>query len=90
MVSRIALVNTVLLVLVLVFAGKVIESLLYFLDGKVARSSRDMFDEYVTFPSISICMGEGDPSSKGFEDFGTRPMNTTLDEFEFVRHFKNG
>ena len=82
--------NTVLLVLVLVFAGKVLESLLYFMDGKVARSSRDMFDEYITFPSISICMGEGDSSIKGFEDLGTRPMNTTLDEFSFVRHFMNG
>ena len=90
MVSRRALVNIVLFVLVMVFSGKVLESLIYFMDGKVARSSRDMFDDYVTFPSISICMGEGDPSSKGFADLGTRPMNTTLDEFSFVRHFMNG
>ena len=83
--------TTVLAILVLAFVGKVTQSLFHFMDGKVARSTGDMFDEYVEFPTISICMGEeGDSSSAGFKDLGTRPMNTTLDEFQFVRHFLNG
>ena len=87
MTSR-ALVNTVLLVLLLVFGGIVTQSLFHFMDGKVARSTKDMFDRYVKFPTISICIGGGD--GIGFDDMGLRPMNDTLDYFGFTRHFMNG
>ena len=63
--------TTVLAILVLAFVGKVTQSLFHFMDGKVARSTGDMFDEYVEFPTISICMGEeGDSSSAGFKRLG--------------------
>ena len=90
MTSR-ALVNTVLLVLLLVFAGIITQSLFHFMDGKVARSTRDMFDRYVKFPTISVCIGISSTKSLiGFEDMGLRSMNDTLDYFKFIRHFKNG
>ena len=57
----------------------------------MARSTKDMFEQYVKFPTVSICIGS--PYSEaiiGFEDTGARPMNTTLDTFQFVRHLKNG
>ena len=84
-------VHTVLLGLSVLFAGKAIQSLIEYRDGKVARSTQDMFDHYVTFPTISICI-DSDTSKDpvGFEDTGKRPMNESLVYLRFFRHFKNG
>ena len=83
-------IHSVLLGLSLFFAGKTIQSLNEYRAGKVARSTRDMFDHYVTFPTISICLDSPAPDIVGFENTGTRPMNESFVELRFFRHFKNG
>ena len=82
---------SVLLGLTLFFAGKTIQSLIEYRAGKVARSTQDMFDHYITFPTISICL-DSDTSGDivGFEDTGSRPMNESFVELRYYRHFKNG
>ena len=85
------LVYAVTLVLLVAFGVKVTQCVLEFMEGKVARSTKDMFEQYVKFPTVSICLGiDSHKAIIGFEDLGTRPMNATLDTFKFVRHLKNG
>ena len=85
------IVHAVTLVLLVVFGIKVTQCVLEFIEGNVARSTKDMFEQYIKFPTISICMGiDSSKAIIGFDDLGTRPMNATLDTFEFVRHLKNG
>ena len=84
-------VHTVLLGLSVLFAGKAIQSLIEYRDGKVARSTQDMFDDYITFPTISICLeSKASRDLFQFEDMETRPLNESLVELKFFRHFKNG
>ena len=84
------LINVVLACLQITFVVKVTQSVLNYLDAKVARSTKDMFDKYVKFPTIDVCMGidHGDLAT-GFEHMGTRPINETLYSFEFVQHKSN-
>ena len=85
------LVHAVTLALMIAFSVKVTQCMLEFMEGKVARSTKDMFEQYIKFPTVSICMGiDSSKAIIGFDDLGTRPMNATLDTFEFVRHLKNG
>ena len=84
------LTNVVLACLQIFFAVKVTQSVLDYLDAKVARSTKDMFDKYVKFPTIDVCMGidHGDLAT-GFEDMGSRPINETVKSFQFVQHTSN-
>ena len=85
------LVHTVLLGLAIFFATVTIQSLIAYRAGKVARSTRDMFNPYIKFPAISLCLGtSSDEDIVGFEDMGTRPVNNSFVSLQFVRHFKNG
>ena len=84
-------VHIVMLALFIIFGVKVTQSVIEYMEGKVARSTKDMFEQYVKFPTISICIGIDDSEEViGFEDLGTRPVNATLKEFQFARHMKNG
>ena len=85
------LVHTVLLGLTIFFAYETLPSLTEFRAGKVARSTRDMFNNYIKFPTISLCLGESsDADNVGFDDMGTSPVNNSFVSLQFVRHFKNG
>ena len=85
------IVHAVTLVLLVAFGVKVTQCVILFMEGKVARSTEGMFEQYVKFPTVRICIGISSPKAIiGFEDTGARPMNTTLEEFEFVRHLENG
>ena len=85
------LLHTVLFGLTLTFVGKTIQSIIEYKAGKVSRSTQDIFDHYITFPTISVCLGSDSTRTiVGFNDTETRSINDSLDEFRFVRHFKNG
>ena len=85
------IVRTAMVALLIGFSVKVTQSVLKYMDGKVARSTSNIFERYVKFPTISICVGiDSAKATVGFEDTGTRPLNATLDELEFVRHLENG
>ena len=84
-------VRTAMVVLLIGFGIKAMQSVLQYMDGKVARSTSDIFERYVKFPTISICVGiDSARATIGFGDTGARPINATLDELQFVRHLKNG
>ena len=67
------LVHAVMLVLLTAFGVKVTQCVLEFTDGKVARSTKDFFDQFVKFPTVGVCVGTGDAESLvGFGDMGAR------------------
>ena len=85
------IVHTALVALLIGFGVKVTQSILKHMDGKVARSTSNIFERYVKFPTIGICVGiDSTRATVGFEDTGARPLNATLDELQFVRHLENG
>ena len=84
-------VHTALAALLIGFGVKVAQSFLQYMEGRMARSTSGIFERHVQFPSISICVGiDSARATIGFEDTGARPINATLDEFQFVRHLNNG
>ena len=83
------LVYAIFLVLFLIFASEVIQSFKRWREGKLGLAITEVQSEYVKFPSISICIDEdAEKEELGFKQI--RPLNETLRDVDFVRHFNNG
>ena len=82
-------VNAVFLVLALIFANEVIHAFLRFSEGKLGISTKEMKSKYVKFPSVTICLDlDTKKDNIGFKDMA--PINETLRDLDFVRHYSNG
>ena len=76
-------------IFLLIFGYEVIVSVVKWYEGKVAISLKELKSKYVQFPSISICLDQDVKKQKlGFKK--VRPLNETLRDLTYVRHFNNG
>ena len=83
------LVNAVFLVLALIFANEVINAFMRYSEGKLGISTKEMKSKYVKFPSVTICLDlDTKKENNGFKDMA--PINETMRELDFVRHYRNG
>ena len=83
------LLYVVFLVLSAVFIREVIVSVMRWLEGHVGISVKEVQSQYVKYPSISVCLDQDkDKEELGFKEF--RPLNDTLRDLDYVRHFSNG
>ena len=83
------LVYTIFLVLSLVFVREVVVSVMKWLEGAVGISVKEVQSQYVKYPSISVCLDQDKNQEElGFKQF--RPLNDTLRDLDFVKHFNNG
>ena len=83
------LVHGVFLVLALIFLNEVTHAFVRYREGKVGISTKEMKSKYVKFPSVTICL-DLDTRKKaiGFKEI--RPINETLQDIDFARHYSNG
>ena len=82
-------VNAVFLVLALIFLNEVLHAFTRYQEGKVGISTKEMKSKYVKYPSVTICM-DLDTKKKDLGFKGMRPINETLRDIDFVRHYSNG
>ena len=83
------LVNAVFLVLALIFANEVINAFMRYSEGKLGISTKEMKSKYVKFPSVTICLDlDTKKENNGFKDMA--PINETMRDLDFVRHYSNG
>ena len=77
------------IICLLIFGYGVIVSFIKWHEGKVAISMKEVKSKYAKFPSISICLDQDVKKEKlGFKKI--RPLNETLRDLDYVRHFNNG
>ena len=83
------IVKAVFLVLFMICAGQVIHAFIRYREGKLGITTKEMKSKYVTYPSITICLDQDTKKEKiGFRDMP--PINETLRDIDFVRHYSNG
>ena len=82
-------VNAVFLILALVFANEVIAAFLRYDEGKLGISTKEMKAKYVKYPSVTICLDlDTKKENNGFKAMA--PINKTMRDLDFVRHYNNG
>ena len=81
-------VNAVFLVLALIFANEVLSAFMRYSEGKLGISTKEMKSKYVKFPSVTICLDlDTKKENIGFKDMA--PINETMRDLDFVRHYSN-
>ena len=81
--------NAVFLFLALMFFYKVFNAFMRYQDGKVGTSTKEIKSKYVKYPSVTICL-DLDTKKKDIGFKTMRPINETLRDIKFVRHYSNG
>ena len=83
------LVNAVFCALFIFLVFEITSSVLKYRENMVGRSTRDMHERYVKFPSISVCF-DLDTKKKKLEFKEFRPWNETFISLDFIWHHDNG
>ena len=77
------------MVLALTFANEVIKAFMRYSEGKLGISTKEMKSKYVKFPSVTICLDlDTEKENIGFKEMA--PINETLKDLDYVRHYSNG
>ena len=82
-------VNAVFLGLALIFFNHINHAFIRYQEGKLGTSTKEMISKYVKYPSVTICL-DLDTKKKDMGFKGVKPINETLRNIDFVRHYSNG